>query len=145
MTNVRKKGFTLVEVMIVVAIIGLLAALGMPSFQKSRKATCEMQVKNTMRLLRDGADRVLLDGGITSSVPNAVVFSDIYNAGYIKVSGATGVNDLVPSGVASVMKPFLATAAFTGTSWGLATVNASAGFEYNGKRYSIDFPCGKSL
>jgi len=32
-----KKAFTLVEIMIVVAIIGLLAAIGIPSFLNSRK------------------------------------------------------------------------------------------------------------
>lgn len=34
-----KQGFTLVEIMIVVAIIGLLAAIAIPSFQKSRDTT----------------------------------------------------------------------------------------------------------
>ena len=36
MKKTNKKGFTLVEIMIVVAIIGLLAAIGIPSFQKAR-------------------------------------------------------------------------------------------------------------
>ena len=33
----RSKGFTLIEILIVVAIIGLLAAIGVPSFINSRK------------------------------------------------------------------------------------------------------------
>jgi type IV pilus assembly protein PilA len=35
-TTAKKQGFTLVEIMIVVAIIGLLAAIAIPNFVKSR-------------------------------------------------------------------------------------------------------------
>ena len=50
----RKAGFTLVEIMIVVAIIGLLAAIAIPSFMRARQNTQTSTCINNLRLV-DGA------------------------------------------------------------------------------------------
>ncbi len=50
----RSAGFTLVEIMIVVAIIGLLAALAIPSFQKARIKSQNSAFMNDLRII-DGA------------------------------------------------------------------------------------------
>ena len=47
----QRKGFTLVEIMIVVAIIALLAAIAIPSFMKSRQDSRTSSCINNLRLM----------------------------------------------------------------------------------------------
>lgn len=56
-------GFTLVEIMIVVVIIGMLAALAIPAFNKVRTASQDKAVLNNARLLSAGADQYYLEYG----------------------------------------------------------------------------------
>ena len=44
-------GFTLVEIMVVVAVIALLAAIAVPSFKRARKRSQATVVKNDLRLI----------------------------------------------------------------------------------------------
>jgi len=52
--NSRKAGFTLVEIMIVVAIIGLLAAIAIPNFVRARATSQANACINNLRQI-DGA------------------------------------------------------------------------------------------
>lgn len=62
----RTQGFTLVEIMIVVVIIGLLAAMAIPGFQKVRRASQDKAVLNNARQLSAGADQYFLENGVST-------------------------------------------------------------------------------
>ena len=48
-SNPQRAGYTLVEIMIVVSLIGLLTAIGIPNFLKSRPVLCDSRSHPTAR------------------------------------------------------------------------------------------------
>jgi type IV pilus assembly protein PilA len=67
------KGFTLVEIMIVVVIIGLLAAMAVPAFQKVRASAQDKTVTSNLRQLVQGAEQYFTEFGVSSVASSTLV------------------------------------------------------------------------
>ena len=72
------KGFTLVEIMIVVVIIGLLAAMAIPAFQKVRQSSQDKAVLNNVRQLAAAADQFFLENGVSTVSQTSMVGPTAY-------------------------------------------------------------------
>jgi len=77
-----KAGFTLVEIMIVVAIIGLLAAIAIPNFVKARNTAQANACINNMRQIDSAIQQWALEKGKKDSDP--LVGNEQAIADYIK-------------------------------------------------------------
>jgi general secretion pathway protein G len=75
----RESGFTLIELMIVMTIIGLLAAIAIPSYLKSITKAKEAVLKEDLHTMRTAIDSYTVD---KEKAPQAL--DDLVQAGYLK-------------------------------------------------------------
>ena len=111
MKSHRTTGFTLVEIMIVVVIIGMLAALAIPGFQKIRSSSQDKAVLSNARQLAAATDQYMMEyGKSTVSISRLVGLTNyvktldtvaqesyplVYTAGVpITVTGVGGVRTI---------------------------------------------------
>jgi len=109
--NKRRGGFTLVEIMIVVAIIALLAAIAVPGFLRARKRSQASRILNDLRMIDAAVDQYAIETNrSTSFVVNTADWtnylkknSSLYNSGKSLLGSAYGSQtvDTIPQVPAS--------------------------------------------
>jgi prepilin-type N-terminal cleavage/methylation domain-containing protein len=104
--NKRRGGFTLVEIMIVVAIIALLAAIAVPGFLRARKRSQASRILNDLRMIDSAVDQYAIETNrTTGATVNTADWTNylkkgslLYNGGKSLLGSAYGVQtvDSIP-------------------------------------------------
>ena len=92
----NEKGFTLVEIMIVVAIIGLLAALAIPNFIKARNRSRDSICVNNMKVIASAIEQVAMEENLNILVAGVIGWNAAAAPGTFGCTGATAYLKIAP-------------------------------------------------
>jgi len=121
-----QSGFTLIELMIVIAIIGILAAIALPAYQDY---TIRAKVTEGV-VIASGAKATVTENlanavggclGITSGLTTGITVLNCAGAGILTANVTHGVGGGAPDPIDIVLTPTPGTAAGVGTTWACST------------------------
>jgi prepilin-type N-terminal cleavage/methylation domain-containing protein len=73
-TRRQDEGMTLVEIMIVLAILGLLVSLGVPGFLQSRNKARKDTCVNNLRMIENAADQYRIDNNLALTKDTSILW-----------------------------------------------------------------------
>ncbi len=82
--KLRKQGFTLIELMIVIAIIGVLAAIAVPNFRRARERANQRACYANQKTIAGAVEMYNLDYCTSVTTLDGSVFTNLKDAGYLQ-------------------------------------------------------------